>query len=316
MSKIKYYLKFVEIQTKVASVLPFLAGTLLALYLKVPFKGINALLMLFSLLCIDMTTTGLNHYVDFKKAVLKEGYHYEVHNPLGQGAIKKSHALTFLMALISIGVALGVVLVYKTDYWVLFLGALAFGIGLLYSAGPLPISRTILGEAFSGGFMGILIPFLAFYIHAFEQKPLDLSLNEGNMTFLLNGHLILPILWMGIPLALLIANIMLANNICDMEEDKVNLRHTLPIAIGKTRSLTLYKSLVVLAFVVLALGIVLRILPIGTAVVFLGTPVFIKQTKGFLNDQKKGITFVNAVKNFIGFGALLNIGLLISIVFI
>ncbi len=40
-----------------------------------------------------------------------------------------------------------------------------------------------------------------------------------------------------IPMIVGIANIMLANNICDLEEDIANKRHTLPYYIGKKNAI-------------------------------------------------------------------------------
>ena len=77
MINIKKFLKFVEIQTKVASVIPFSIGTLMALIKHNSINIPNAILMFVSLLCIDMATTGLNHYYDNKRVILKSGYHYQ-----------------------------------------------------------------------------------------------------------------------------------------------------------------------------------------------------------------------------------------------
>ena len=68
---IKSFLKLVEIQTKAASVTPFALGTLIAIYRFGEFNFMNFLLMFISLLCIDMATTAINNYMDYKKAVRK-----------------------------------------------------------------------------------------------------------------------------------------------------------------------------------------------------------------------------------------------------
>jgi 1,4-dihydroxy-2-naphthoate octaprenyltransferase len=64
-------LKLVEIQTKVASMVPFALGTVWTLYRYGEFNFLNFLLMLVSLLCFDMATTAINNYMDYKKS--KEG---------------------------------------------------------------------------------------------------------------------------------------------------------------------------------------------------------------------------------------------------
>ena len=77
---LKSFLKLVEIQTKVASIVPFLLGTFYALYTYDNFSFFNFLIMLISLEMFDMATTAINNYIDFKSAKKKEGYGYESHN--------------------------------------------------------------------------------------------------------------------------------------------------------------------------------------------------------------------------------------------
>ena len=160
----KAFLKFVEIQTKVASIFPFLLGTLMAQYLDQNIDGFNLVLMLISLICIDMATTGYNHLFDYKRALLKTGYHFEHHNPISSGELKETSAQVGLIILVGLGAIAGIVLVLRTDVLILILGGLAFAVGLGYSMGPLPLSRTILGELFSGVFMGGLITFISAYM--------------------------------------------------------------------------------------------------------------------------------------------------------
>ena len=65
--KIRSFLKLVEIQTKVASMIPFILGTVYSLYRFNKFNALNFLLMFISLLTIDMTTTAVNNYMDYKR---------------------------------------------------------------------------------------------------------------------------------------------------------------------------------------------------------------------------------------------------------
>ena len=80
--RIKSFFKLVEIQTKLASVIPFLLGSVYALYRFNEFNIINFILMLISLINVDMMTTAINNYIDYKKANKTYGYNYEKHNEL------------------------------------------------------------------------------------------------------------------------------------------------------------------------------------------------------------------------------------------
>ncbi|ODS50166.1 MAG: UbiA prenyltransferase, partial [Halanaerobium sp. 4-GBenrich] len=158
------FLKLVEIQTKIASFTPFLMGNLYLLYHYSNFKITNFILMFISLLSVDMGTTAINNYQDYLKAEKKEGFNYEQHNAvvnynLSQKTVKKTIFILFSLAVVT-----GLLLYLKTDVIVLFIGIISFIIGILYTSGPVPISRTPLGEVFSGFTMGFFITFLAVYI--------------------------------------------------------------------------------------------------------------------------------------------------------
>ena len=309
----KKFLRFVEIQTKVASVIPFIIGTLFAVYTGATINLLNLGLMFVSLLCIDMATTGLNHYKDYKKAVLKEGYHYEIHNPMGQGAVTATGAKIILACLLSIGAIGGLILFLRTDYIVLILGGISFGIGVTYSAGPLPASRTVLGELFSGLFMGGLIPFISYYIHIYINTPIKFNFTEGNFEASFAVSEILPVFWLSLPMIFLIANIMLANNICDVKEDFINKRYTLPISMGVEKSIILFKLLNLLSVLSILAGVAFKIIPVFILTYVFGFPILYKQTMIFSKNPVKGETFVNAVKNFVLTGLLMIIGLVLSI---
>ena len=251
----------------------------MAVYLNQTINGINLMLMFISLICIDMATTGFNHLFDYKRAILKTGFHYQHHNPIASGELRESTASKGLIGLVLVGVIAGVFLVTRTDWLVFVLGGLAFGVGLGYSMGPLPISRTILGELFSGIFMGGLIPIIAAYIHFDAAHVIRLSAINRIVSVWINFNLILPILMISIPLIFLISNIMLANNICDVSEDLANKRYTLPVSIGIKNSKMLYIALVMGAYISVLVGMLLEVLPYYLALVGLVLPFIWKDRK-------------------------------------
>lgn len=293
-----WFWKFVEIQTKVASMIPFAIGTLYAMYRFDSFHALNFALMFFSLLAIDMTTTAINNFYDYKTARKKEGYGYESHNAMVKHRISDRRALATIVALFLLATGAGIALVAQTGLVVLVLGALSFGVGILYSFGPLPISRMPLGELFSGLFMGFLILFLSAYIHTDGQLAaiayvegvarIDLNLVEIGFLFLVS-----------IPAVACIANIMLANNICDMEEDLENRRYTLPIYIGKAHALRLFKALYWIAYADLVLLYFLGVHPLLLLLIAATWIPARRNAARFAANPKKSETFVLSVRNFV-----------------
>ena len=168
--KIKAFFKLVEIQTKVASVIPYTLALFYTLYSTKHLNALNMIVMFCSMVIFDMTVTALNNFFDHKRAVKKHGYNYEVHNSIVQYRLKNSTVAAVIVVMGTIAAALGLLLAWRTGMVTLLLGAACFAIGIAYSFGPLPISHTPFGEIFSGLTMGLGIPFITYYINVYNQK--------------------------------------------------------------------------------------------------------------------------------------------------
>ena len=295
----KSFLKLTEIQTKVASMIPYILGSLYAYYRFQAFNWINGGLMLLSLLCVDMATTTINNYIDFKKANKKHGFGYESHNAIVRDNIKEPVVIATISGLLSIAILTGFFLFLRTSPVVLMLGAVSFAIGILYSFGPFPISRTPFGEVFSGLIMGFFIPLITVIIHLPENTLLSVSLITGQLIVRADLLELVLIFLVSFPAIVGIANIMLANNICDIEEDLVNCRYTLPIYIGQKAALATFRFLYLIAYLSILVLVTLRVLPLFSLLTLLTLiPVF-KHINLFTQKQSKQHTFVLAVRNFV-----------------
>lgn len=295
---VKAFLEVVEIRTKVASMLPFLMGTLYAFYRFEHFDPVSLALMFISLLSFDMATTAINNYYDFKKAAKKSGYGYETHNAIVRYGIKEPVAAGLIALLLLLAAGCGILLVFRTGLLVFLLGGLSFLIGILYSFGPIPISRMPLGELFSGLFMGFVIIFVSAYIHG-GAAVASLVLEGGWASLQVNVPEVLYLLWFSMPAVLGIAGIMLANNICDVEDDVENRRYTLPVYIGVPNSLVLFKLLYYAAFADIPGLIILGIHPLLALLPLLVLIPLRRHIAAFSARQTKAETFVLSVRNFV-----------------
>ncbi|MCX7771868.1 MAG: 1,4-dihydroxy-2-naphthoate polyprenyltransferase, partial [Clostridia bacterium] len=104
-------------------------------------------------------------------------------------------------------------------------------------------------------------------------------------------------------------NIMLANNICDIEDDFVNKRYTLPIQIGRKKALFVYDALYALCYADIAVFLVLGYLPIFSLLSFITLFMLYKNIKAFHALQTKKDTFILTVQNFM----LLMVPLILSL---
>jgi len=308
--KLKSFLKLVEIKTKVASITPFMLGTVFALYRYQTFNCRNFLLMLVSLLCFDMVTTAINNYLDYKKAKKTEGFGYEQHNAIVRDNLSEFSVRMVIIILLTLAIGFGIILFLNTSPVVLILGVISFSVGILYTFGPVPISRMPLGEIFSGFFMGFVILFLSIYIHITDSNLVKLAFDNGMVNLSLNIVEALILFLVSVPGVMGISNIMLANNICDMEDDLENHRYTLPLYIGREKALALFKMLYYTSYADILLLLILNILPLTTIpVLFTVFPVRNNISK-FMKIQSKRDTFPVAIQNFL----VINVSLILFLI--
>lgn len=293
------FLKLVEIRTKVASVIPFLLGSIYVLYSFSTFNLRNFIFMFISLIAFDMAVTAINNYYDYKKAEKTHGYSYEIHNAIVKDNLNEGAVVIVIVTLLIFATLFGILLFLNTTVVVLLLGMLSFLVGILYSFGPVPISRMPLGEIFSGFFMGFGIIFLSIYIHVFDQNIISLIYEKGMLTINMDMIEIVYIILFSLPAIIGIANIMLANNICDMDDDIENKRYTLPIYIGKEKALITFKILYYIIYIDLIVLLSLKLVPIISIVTLFTFIKLNKNIKGFHQKQTKKDTFVLAVQSFV-----------------
>lgn len=289
------FLKLVEIRTKLASVLPFLIGVLFVVYRYDVFHPLNTMIFFCSMLLFDMTCTAINNYMDYTKAT-SDQYRKE-ENIIGQKNLSKRAVVATIFTMLIIAAILGIWLVALTDFLVLFIGIFCFAVGVFYTFGPIPLSRMPVGEVFSGITMGFGIVFLSVYVNAFDQGIASFLVQKNLLVLNINFQLMLEIIWISLPCVFTIANVMLANNVCDLEEDIANERYTLPYYIGKKYSITLFNILYVLTFISIVVAVFFNIVPtvmlLSLIVIF---PVY-RHIQQFNRKQVKSETFQYSVVN-------------------
>lgn len=278
--------------------IPFFIGSVYVVFRFQEFQVTNFLLMFVSLLTFDMFTTAMNNYYDFKKASKKEGYGYQEHNAIVKFGLRESTVVTMIITLFVTAVGTGIWLVLDTGIVVFLVGGLSFCVGILYSFGPIPISRMPLGELFSGLFMGFVIIFVSAFIHVGDQL-VSLAFDQQNLIVHVDMIEVLLIFLISIPAILGIANIMLANNICDMDEDIENKRYTLPTYIGKSNALILFRLMYYVSFLDLIVLLFLKVNPFIVVLVLLTLIPVRKNITLFMKKQTKQHTFGLAVQNFL-----------------
>ncbi|MBM6615196.1 1,4-dihydroxy-2-naphthoate polyprenyltransferase [Desemzia sp. RIT804] len=294
---IPVFLELVEIRTKLASLFPFTLGVLFSLYYFSELNGINTLLFFVAMVVFDMATTAINNTMDYVKA--KNMDYKDQENILGKAGLSVKQVTYLIVGMITFSALIGLVLVYRTNLLLLVIGAICFAVGILYTFGPFPISRMPLGEVMSGLTMGFGIFFIAVFINVPATFITALIVEWPD--FVLTGSIqnVAAIFLASMPLVFTIANIMLANNICDYETDITNHRYTLTFYIGKPIAVKLYSWLYYGAFAATTLAVLLGVNPIWMLGIWLIFPIVQKNIRIFTNKQDKATTFSLAIKNLV-----------------
>ena len=108
-------------------------------------------------------------------------------------------------------------------------------------------------------------------------------------TFLiLNGRFDWPALYASVPSGFLVANLLLLNEFPDAEADKVGKRRTLPIIMGHKGVGIVYSSLVILTYLWVIVGAILKLMPAWSLLALLSLPFGLKAIKGSLTFKSFG----------------------------
>ncbi len=310
------FLEFVEIRTKLASIFPMFIGFAWTHYYYKHFAWLPSLIFFLGALCFDMCVTSINNLMDYKKAY--DQTYRDRDNVIGRHKLNETEMTRIVWILLGFSILINILLVALTDPMLLFIGMVFYGIGIAYTYGPFPISRTPLGEVASGLTMGFGIFFLAVYV-TMHNNLLSSKWPAHHLIVDLNWYGILQILLMSLPLICLIANIMLANNLRDLEQDIRNHRYTLVYYLTRPGGIILYQILSCIPWLAWLTYILLGIFPWQAALAFLGIYPHFKSVGRFNRKMKvenqAATAFIEALKSFTLFSSIYLISLILMIIF-
>jgi len=257
------------------------------------FEPLHFLLTLFGLIAFHAASNMLNDYYDVKHAVDVYGApttRYRVHPLLsGQIGVKSfTIAIAFLyVVVLSIATYLSLV----RGFVVLLFTVAGLFFSYFYTADPVPLKHRALGEISALLTWGPLM--------------------VGGTYFVLTGRLdFLPVL-ASLPIGVLVMTVLFANNMRDVDYDKTVNITTLPMILGKERSLSFYEYSIISAYVALFALVVAALLPPTTLLVILTIPNAIRLIKIFKHGVPDAADPLTAQLT-LRFGLLMIAGVLIG----
>lgn len=307
----KIFFDLVEIRTKLASFFPFLIAVLFTNTYFHSFHWGKTLCFFFGMIAFDMATTAINNYMDFRKAHSEE-YKYQ-ENIIGKAQLSERTVVMIIFGLIGFSAIVGITLAIQTGWLLLVMGCACCFIGVFYTFGPIPLSRMPLGEVFSGVTMGLGIFAITVYLNTYDKKLFFMELDLQHFAITGSTTAALAVVWASIPLIATIANIMLANNLCDLEQDIENHRYTLPFYLGKKNAVILFNLLMYGSYLAIVIGLITGIYQWPILITFLSLLKVYPQTKAFTKEQIKQKTFAMSIKNLVAFNGSYALGLLVTL---
>jgi 1,4-dihydroxy-2-naphthoate octaprenyltransferase len=212
-------------------------------------------------------------------------------HPIFTGLLSPRALLWEALVLYGIAGAIGLALMLRYSLWVFWIGLVGFLTSFLYTARPVAAKYRALGE---------ISVFLAW-------GPLMI---QGAYAVQRNG-LSIKAFWVSLPIGLLVALVLFANNARDIAYDASRNIQTAASLLGKQKSLRAFIALIALAYLLVVAMVPLGVLSPFGLLVFFSIPAAIKLVRGFLEGFPDAADALTARLN-LAFGSLLCLALFLE----
>jgi len=239
-------------------------------------------------------TNVLNDYFDYKNKVDTPDVPGSFSNEsrvLIQKMLTHKQVLALGLGLFVLSLPIGIYLTLAKGFTVLIVGLLGFLAGFFYTANPISFKYLALGEPMVFLMWGPLMVSGAYFVQ--------------------QGEITSQAILVSIPFGILVALILLANNIRDIQYDsKVGIK-TMPILLGHQKAVWLYQVLVFLAYLGLVVLCIIQELSWWGLLVFISVPLAMKLIRAIKDEAPPDADARTAQLDTL-FGVLLIIALIIS----
>jgi len=234
------------------------AGTALA-SLHGPIHGKFYLMTVLGVILLHGGSNVINDYFDYRQKIdtteVPGSYGNEA-RVLIQKLLRPSQVLCVALILFAFSLAVGIYMTAVRGWAIFLLGFLGFLTGLLYTFRPVALKYIALGEPAVFFMWGPLIVSGAYYVQ------------RGGFSF--------EAIWISVPIGILVALVLLANNIRDIQFDSQVGIVTLATLLGRRRAVRFYQFLLVGVYIVTALLVFEGLLSFWSFLTFLSLPLALK----------------------------------------
>ena len=213
-------------RTLPAAVAPVLVGTSLAIRYGT-FHPLAFIAALVGAMAIQIGTNLSNDYSDARRGADAEDRLGPVRVTAG-GLVPPPQVLVATYTTFGLAVLCGVYLIAVAGWLLLAVGAASILAGVLYTGGPRPYGYEGLGELFVFLFFGVVAVTGSYYV---QRRSLPWE------AFVL-----------AIPVGVMIAAILVVNNIRDIDSDRRANKRTLAVRLGRERTRSMFVAMLAVAF--------------------------------------------------------------------
>jgi 1,4-dihydroxy-2-naphthoate octaprenyltransferase len=231
-----------------------------------PFTWSLYFLSLLSAVLLHAATNLINDYYDVKNGldtVEVATAQYRPH-PLVQGQLPAEQVRWVAYGLFGLATVIGLYLAITCGWMVFWIGFIGLLAGLTYTAPPIKYKYIALGELSVFLMWGPLMVEGAYYV---QSQALSAKA-----------------FWVSLPFGALVALVLLANNIRDIEHDRIRGIQTLAILLGRRYGLYIYLSLMILAYAGILLMALFGTLTGWVLIIFITLPLTIRLVRKMVND--------------------------------
>jgi len=254
------------------------------------------LITLLGTILLHAATNLINDYYDVKSGVDTREVstaQYRPH-PLVEGKLNAEHVRTAAYILYGLSILIGIFLAVSRGWMLLWIGLIGAFASLTYTAPPLKYKYSALGEISVFIMWGPLMVAGSYFVQ--------------RQSFSMNAF------WISLPFGVLVALVLLANNIRDITHDRSKGILTLAIVLGRRKGLLLYDSLVVLAYLGIILMSFFGPLYLWSLIVLLSVPLALRLLR-LMMKQVPADADARTAQLDTAFGVLLVISLVLEGVF-
>jgi 1,4-dihydroxy-2-naphthoate polyprenyltransferase len=236
---------------------------------------LNALLALVVALGVQVGTNYVNDYADGVRGTDARRVgpvRLVAHGLATVREVKVAAGVSF-----GVAAAAGLILAARVTWWFVPLGAICIVAGWAYTGGPRPYGYLGFGELFVFVFFGLVATAGSAYV---QHAPFVTT--QGGVTFSYAYDWAF-VLWAGVPVGLLAAALLEANNLRDIATDAETGKKTLAVRLGRHRAGVFYGLL--LMGVALAVGVLYTYRP-WALLAFAATPFAVYPLRLALSDRE------------------------------